>query len=332
MNNDTALTTVTASPPERFGAFSSPVAFEAAQRMAKLLCASTIVPESYRNNLGDAVIALEMSNRIGANPLAVMQNLYIVHGRPAWSSQFLIACVNASGRFSPLRYSMSGEGDDYGRVAWANDRGGERLEGPRVTIAMAKAEGWHGRNGSKWRTMPDLMLRYRAATLFARLYAPELTMGIQTDDEIIDIAPVVTDPVRAAKPVKSLAELKREPSIRQAAVAEADNPISPEPAHEQSSAGKEEKQEAPAPGPATGLTARQKSLAELLGRIFNEVPGSGWDHVTAFLDVKFPGRKLAEVSDLCDVPDDVAGEVCNKSVSLRKFVSDLLSAQKGGAK
>ena len=80
------------------------------------------------------------------------------------------------------------------------------------------------------------------------------------------------------------------------------------------------------------MTARQKSLAELLGRIFNELPGSGWEHVTAFLDVKFPGRKLGEVADICDVPDDVAGEVCAKSVTLRKFVSDLLAAQKGGAK
>ena len=80
------------------------------------------------------------------------------------------------------------------------------------------------------------------------------------------------------------------------------------------------------------MTARQKNLAELLGRVFNDLPGSGWEHVVAFLDAKFPGRKLADVADLCDVPDDVAGEVCNKSVSLRKFVADLLAAQKGGAK
>ena len=80
------------------------------------------------------------------------------------------------------------------------------------------------------------------------------------------------------------------------------------------------------------MTARQKSLAELLGRIFSDLPRSGWEHVVAFLDAKFPGRKLGEVSDLCDVPDDVAGEVCAKSVSLRKFVADLLAAQKGGAK
>jgi hypothetical protein len=155
------------------------------------------VPDNYRGeqNLGNCVIALEISNRIGASVLAVMQNLYIVHGRPAWSSQFLISCVNASRRFSPIRYRMIGETgtDEWGCIAWAVDREGVTLESPAVTIAIAKAEGWFSKNGSKWKTMPDLMLRYRAATLFARLYAPEITMGIRTDDEVIDIAPIVTE-------------------------------------------------------------------------------------------------------------------------------------------
>lgn len=205
MNEITTPTPTSLQLPERAGAFSSPAAFEVAQRMAKLLTSSSIVPQTYRENLADTVIALEMANRIGANPLAVMQNLYIVHGRPAWSSQFLISCINASGKFSPLRYAMTGHDNSDARacVAWAVDKTGERLEGPPVSIAMAKAEGWYQKNGSKWKTMPELMLRYRAATLFARLYAPELTMGIQCDDEIIDVAPIVTDPVRAAKPVSA---------------------------------------------------------------------------------------------------------------------------------
>ena len=180
-----------------FSAFGNISMFEDVQRMATMLCSSSIVPETYRGkeHLGDCVIALEIANRIGASVLAVMQNLYIVYGRPAWSSQFLISCVNASRKFSPLRYRMTGEkgADSWGCVAWATDKTGEKLESPEVTLAMAKAEGWYQKNGSKWKTMPELMLRYRVATLFARLYAPELTMGIQTDDEVIDIAPVVTD-------------------------------------------------------------------------------------------------------------------------------------------
>jgi len=192
-----------------FSAFGSLQHFTDAQRMATALSSSTIVPETYRGpqNLGNCLIALEIANRIGANVLAVMQNLYIVYGRPAWSSQFLISCVNASGRFSPIRYRITGEKntDTWGCIAWATDKSGERLESPEITIATAKAEGWYQKNGSKWRTMPELMLRYRTATLFARLYAPELTMGIQTDEEVIDVevvdtAPVVTEP-RVKQPV-----------------------------------------------------------------------------------------------------------------------------------
>lgn len=170
-------------------------AFESAQRMVKPLATSDLVPTTFQGKLGNCLIALEMAQRIGASPLMVMQNLYIVHGKPAWSSQFLVACINASRKFTPLRYKMTGEKgtDTYGCIAWAKDTEGEVLESPEVTIGMAKAEGWFQKSGSKWKTMPELMLRYRCATLFARLFAPELTMGIQTDDEVVDVSPVVTE-------------------------------------------------------------------------------------------------------------------------------------------
>lgn len=169
--------------------FGSEAGFVAGQRMARMLAASNLVPASYQGEAGlpNAIIAIDMAQRMGANPLMIMQNLYVVHGRPAWSSQFLIACLNACGRFSPLRYVFSGEGDDYGCKAVANDRAGNLLEGPRVNRAMVKAEGWLSKNGSKWKTMEDLMFRYRSATFFARTYAPELTMGIPSSDEVIDI-------------------------------------------------------------------------------------------------------------------------------------------------
>ena len=166
-----------------------------AYKVASVLAKSDLIPDTYKRKPENCMIALELAQRIGASPLMVMQNLYIVHGKPAWSSQFLVACINASGKFTQLRYRMTGDKgkDSYGCVAWAKDGSGELLESPEVTIAMAKAEGWMTKNGSKWQTMPELMLRYRCATLFARTYAPELTMGIQTDDEVIDVAPVVTE-------------------------------------------------------------------------------------------------------------------------------------------
>ena len=162
-------------------------AFEHIQRVAKMFASSDLIPTTFKGNIANCTIALEMAHRMGANPMAVMQNLYIVHGRPGWSAQFIIACLAQCGKFSPLRFRVIGEGDSKTCTAWAKEIDtGETLEGPPVSIAMAKAEGWFGKNGSKWQTMPDLMLRYRAATFFGRLYAPDLLMGMQTAEELSD--------------------------------------------------------------------------------------------------------------------------------------------------
>lgn len=290
MNTETALTTTNAAPPAQLSAFQSIESFEAVQRMAKLLCASSIVPQSYRENLGDAVIALEMANRIGANPLAVMQNLYIVHGKPAWSSQFLIACSNASGKFAtPIRYLFSGEGDEYGCQAWAIDKSGEKLMGTKVTIGMAKVEGWTAKNGSKWKSMPDQMLTYRAATFFVRAYAPELTMGIQTDSEIIDIAPVVTDPVKKAKPVYQFKDADKKPDdVRNTpdisgppmdVAGEVPPPIPPEVSAT-----------LPAAAPDEQLTPIQKAMQEIRGSTFVDF--------VEFAQGQFPQSDFSQIENM----------------------------------
>ncbi|MEJ1463365.1 MAG: hypothetical protein RPU15_08820 [Candidatus Sedimenticola sp. (ex Thyasira tokunagai)] len=177
------------------GAFSSDTNFEAAQRMAKALISSTLVPKEYQgaNNMGNAIIALEAAQRIGASPLMVMQNLYVVHGKPGWSSQFIIAALNGCGRYEPLEFNMVGvEGtDEWGCYITATTRRtGKELKGPTVTIAMAKAEGWYSKNGSKWQTMPEVMLGYRAASFFGKRYAPDILMGMQTAEELNDIIDV----------------------------------------------------------------------------------------------------------------------------------------------
>lgn len=170
--------------------FSDLASFELLQRAAKLLASATLVPETYRGNLPDCVIALNMAQRIGADPLMVMQNLHIVKGKPGWSSQFLIATFNQCGRFSSLRYKWSGEKgkDSWGCRAWAVEKGtNERIEGAEVTMALAKAEQWIDKSGSKWKTMPEQMLMYRAASWFIRAYAPEIAMGLQTTEELVDV-------------------------------------------------------------------------------------------------------------------------------------------------
>lgn len=170
-----------------YSAFANPQAFETGKEMAKALQKSTLIPERFRNNVADCLIVLEMSQRMKCSPFTLMQKLYEVHGKWGIEAQFLIASVNQSGKCSPIRYTESGEGDEQGCIAWVVDKSGERLESVPVTIAMAKAEGWFSKLGSKWKTMPALMLRYRAAAFLARQYFPELSLGMPTVEEVRDI-------------------------------------------------------------------------------------------------------------------------------------------------
>lgn len=172
--------------------YNSLQSFELIQRIAAMFSRSTIVPETFRGaqNLGNCVIALEMANRMKVSPLLLMQNMYIVHGNPSWSSKFLIAMFNQCGRYTSIKYKTTGQPgtDSQGVIAYTTEKlTGETIDGPEVTIDIAKKEGWFNKDGSKWKTMPDQMLRYRAAAWLIRTTAPELSMGLQTEDEIIDV-------------------------------------------------------------------------------------------------------------------------------------------------
>ena len=167
------------------GQVFAPAQFEHAQRIAKLLSSSDLVPNQYKGNIANTMVALEMAHRMNASPLMVMQNLHIIHGRPSWGSSFIIASLNSCGRFGTLRFEST---PTSCKAVTTDKQSGTILEGPTVTMEMAKLEGWSEKPGSKWKTMPELMLKYRAAAFFGRLYAPEIMMGLYSADEVVDIA------------------------------------------------------------------------------------------------------------------------------------------------
>ena len=225
MDENSALATVQAPGGSIYTSESS---FMLAQRMAQSLAASSIVPPSYQGQQGlaNCLVALEVATRLGTSPLMIMQNMQPVHGRPVWSSSFMIGLVNSCGRYSPLRFAYDNPDEPTACYAYATDlRSGEMLRGTTITMAMAKAEGWLTRKGSKWQTMPGQMLMYRAASFWARAYASDLTLGIRPQDEVVDIEevrvatvtetapPKLSQPgqraMAAAAAVKSVAEAQR---------------------------------------------------------------------------------------------------------------------------
>lgn len=235
MSQEMTLAQVRQKTDVEVGFFSS-ASFELMQRVAKVFASSNIVPTQYRseytkgtgrsaqiiqnpNALANCIIAIGIAQRMRADILMVMQNLYIVEGRPSWSSVWIISAINLCGRFSPLKFEMRHLGekeisyeetyweddkkqrrvkktiiDDYECVAWATEKQtGDRLESIKVSVGMAVKEGWYQKTGSKWQTMPELMLRYRCASFFGKVYAPELLMGLSSAEEVADTIDVTPD-------------------------------------------------------------------------------------------------------------------------------------------
>ena len=248
--------------------------FEVMQRMGQMYSTSTIVPEAYRGNIGNCIIALDIAMRMKLNPLMCMQNLYVVQGNPAWSSKFLIATINMSGKYSALRYrkrvlgkvgkvkyndlewtkGVDGKSrkttvvkefdgsdiDNVECVAYATELAtGEVLEGDPVSIELAIKEGWYTKSGSKWVTMPQLMLTYRAAAFWQRAYCPEISMGFMTAEEVQDIQDVDYEEVAQSKAAgrSKLADM----AARSMGV----NEETPEPQPQDAAAEQQARQEAP---------------------------------------------------------------------------------------
>lgn len=183
--------------------------FEHSQREAKLLAASDYAPKTYKGNVANCVLVINLARRLDMDPAILMQNTAIIYGKPAFEAKFVIALINRSQIFTRLHYVFSGTvgQDDWGcRVVTYERATGEKIEGPVVTIAMAKADGWFSKEGSKWRSIPQQMLIYRAATFFGRAYCPEVTLGLHTQDEIDDM----TIDVRPVQP-KALMDLVSDP-------------------------------------------------------------------------------------------------------------------------
>jgi len=162
--------------------------FADAMRMAKVLSTAPMVPQTYRGQPGNCLIAIDMAMRMNVSPMMVMQSLYIVNGNPGWSGQACIAMINASGRFTPLKFKESQDGDDFSCTAYATEIStGETLYGTTVDKKMAEDMGWLAKNGSYWKKMPMQMARYRSAAFFARTYCPQALMGLYTENELYDI-------------------------------------------------------------------------------------------------------------------------------------------------
>ena len=200
---------VVLSEKRQVSVYSDVNLYNNALKMAEGLAKSDLVPDNYKGKPESCLIAIDVARQIGArSPLFVMQNLFVVKGKPSWSGQYCDAIVRAN--FKKVKVDLSGEGDERGCQVTAYDQNDNFCEGTKVTIRMAKQEGWFSKTGSKWQTIPDLMLQYRAFAFFARIHCPDKLLGIHDEFENVDISKIEQ---RAENPFGEVveAEVVREP-------------------------------------------------------------------------------------------------------------------------
>ena len=152
--------------------------------MAKQLASSDIVPQNYQNKPSNCLLALETANRMGLSPLFVMEQMSIVRGKRTWSGQACSSLVNNYPRFKDVELVYVGkEGTpDWGAYVKATRKdNGKEVKGTTVTMKMAESEGWT--SNTKWKSMPEQMLGYRAYAFFARLHCADALNGFMVEGE-----------------------------------------------------------------------------------------------------------------------------------------------------
>lgn len=160
-----------------------------AYKNAKILAASDLMPDTYKGKPENVLVAMDLANRTGFGLMTVMQNLYLIKGKPSWAGQFCKAAIDGCGKYSDTQFVWVGEPgtQEYGCYLQATEaKTGRTVKGTTVNWAMVKAYGWDSKPGSQWRTNPEQLFKYRAAAYFARTECPSVLQGIQTADEVQD--------------------------------------------------------------------------------------------------------------------------------------------------
>lgn len=159
---------------------------EKAYKFASIMSKSDIIPIHYRNKPENCFIAINSAIRMNIDPMLAMQNTFVVSGKLGMNTSFAISLLNQSGVIKgSIKYAISGTGDNLEVTASARLAKTDEEISTSVSMKMAIAEGWTRNN--KYKTMPEHMLKYRAATFLIRLHFPEVLNGLHTVEELEDV-------------------------------------------------------------------------------------------------------------------------------------------------
>jgi hypothetical protein len=151
-----------------------------AWRQAEALAKSGMIPDHFTNKPLMVFPIVQLAYDLNLPPLTVLQNCFMIGGKPGISAKMCIALCNRAQKFAgPIRFKSEGSGDDLAVTALAPLHDGDVVE-VTVDLALARREGWT--RNKKYQSMPEHMLRLRAATWLINLYCPEVLLGLEVGD------------------------------------------------------------------------------------------------------------------------------------------------------
>lgn len=159
---------------------------EKAYKFSEIIAQADIIPSHYRGKPANVFIAVQSALRMNLDPMMVMQNTFVISGKLGMNSAFAISLANGSGCLkSGITYDIEGSEDSLKVTAKATLKSSGVEISYSIGMKEAMAEGWT--KNPKYSSLPELMLRYRAATLLIRTHMPEVLNGMHMTEELEDV-------------------------------------------------------------------------------------------------------------------------------------------------
>ena len=173
-------------------------AFSGLWRIANMFSRTKLIPVRFQyspgnpNAASDCAVAILMAQRLGVNEVMFLQNCYVVKGTPAIEAKLAVTRLHKSGLLSKgCRVDYEKTLDKNGKVLTCRavvevGENNDEIVGAEINWQMINGEGWSTKDGSKWKTMPELMFEYRSAMFLIRSRFPEVILGMQSKEELDD--------------------------------------------------------------------------------------------------------------------------------------------------
>lgn len=163
-----------------------PATMAEAMELGKLMSLSNFVPPHLRSQPGDCLAVVLQASRWGMDPFAVANKTYFVQERMAYESQLVNAVLNAR---APLEGRLHVEWDGEGNLLTCKVTG--KIKGdPNLHTIWQEIATITTKNSPLWKTAPRQQLAYFTTRMWARLFCPEVLLGVYTEDEARDMGPI----------------------------------------------------------------------------------------------------------------------------------------------